>query len=93
LIASRKRTGLVLDYLREKGFQQADIDRVRAPAGIALGARTAEEIALSVISEMVLVRRSRARQAAGDAAAPAGEKRPAAALSVVGQRTVRAAGG
>ena len=57
LIASRKRSRLVLDYLREQGFDDAALDRVMAPAGIDLGARTPEEIALSVMSEMVLTRR------------------------------------
>jgi xanthine dehydrogenase accessory factor len=59
LIASRKRTGLVMAYLREAGCDQRAIERIRAPAGIELGARTAEEIALSVISETVLVHRQR----------------------------------
>lgn len=57
LIASRKRSGLVLDYLREEGFSEEDIDRVMAPAGLDLGARTPEEIALCVMSEIVLIRR------------------------------------
>jgi len=48
LIASHKRTGLVIDYLREAVFGQADIERIRAPAGLAPGARTPEEIALSI---------------------------------------------
>lgn len=60
LIASRKRISLVIDYLRDAGFDQPALDRIRAPAGIDIGARTAEEIALSVIGEAVLVRRSRA---------------------------------
>lgn len=57
LIASRKRSRLVLGYLREAGFDDAALDRVMAPAGLDLGARTPEEIALCVISEMVLIRR------------------------------------
>jgi xanthine dehydrogenase accessory factor len=47
----------VLDYLREAGFDAAALDRVMAPAGLDLGARTPEEIALCVMSEMVLIRR------------------------------------
>jgi xanthine dehydrogenase accessory factor len=62
LIASRKRTALVIDYLRKAGFDQPTLDRVHAPAGIDIGARTAEEIALSVIGEAVLERRSRTSQ-------------------------------
>ncbi len=57
LIASRKRSLLVLDYLREAGFDDAQIDRVMAPSGLDLGARTPEEIALCVMSEIVLLRR------------------------------------
>jgi len=57
LIASRKRARLVMDYLRNKKFSEADIERVMAPCGLDIGARTPAEIALSVISEIVLVRR------------------------------------
>jgi len=57
LIASRKRSRLVLDYLRQQGFAEEQMARVMAPAGLDLGARTPEEIALCVISEIVLVRR------------------------------------
>lgn len=57
LIASHKRTHLVMDYLRDEGFDRAALERIRAPAGLDLGARTPEEIALSVISEIVMLRR------------------------------------
>lgn len=57
LIASRKRAGLVMEYLREEGVTDAEIDRVMAPSGLDLGARTPEEIALCVMSEIVLIRR------------------------------------
>jgi len=57
LIASRKRSRLVLDYLRQEGMGDQEIERVMAPSGLDLGARTPEEIALCVISEIVLVRR------------------------------------
>jgi xanthine dehydrogenase accessory factor len=57
LIASRKRSGLVLRYLREKGVDRDNLARVVAPAGLDLGGRTPEEIALSVVSQMVMIRR------------------------------------
>lgn len=66
LIASRKRTTLVIDYLRRAGFEQPTLDRIRAPAGIDIGARTAEEIALSVVGEAVMVRRNRTPQHVGE---------------------------
>ncbi len=56
LIASRKRSKLVLDYLREQGFDESDLARIYAPAGLDLGANTPEEIALSVLSEIVMLR-------------------------------------
>ncbi|WP_455378740.1 XdhC family protein [Petrachloros mirabilis] len=57
LIASRTRARLVLEFLRAQGFSKADLDRVKAPAGLDLGARTPEEISLCIISEIVMVRR------------------------------------
>lgn len=57
LIASRKRSRLVLDYLKQKKFSDSDLKRVMAPCGLDIGARSPAEIALSVISEIVLVRR------------------------------------
>jgi xanthine dehydrogenase accessory factor len=63
LIASRKRARLVLEYLRGAGIDESAIDRIRTPCGLDLRARTAEEIALSVISEIVLLRRARSSNA------------------------------
>lgn len=57
LIASRKRARLVLDYLRAQGFGDDDLVRVHAPAGLDLGPRTPEEIALCIAAEIVLHRR------------------------------------
>jgi len=57
VIASRKRSRLVGDFLREEGFAEAELARLRAPAGLDLGARTPEEVALSVIGEIVMLRR------------------------------------
>jgi len=57
LIASRKRAGLVLDHLRDRGIATEQIERVRSPAGLDIAARTPEEIALSVMAEIVMIRR------------------------------------
>jgi xanthine dehydrogenase accessory factor len=57
LVASRKRSRLVQEYLREAGFDNSALQRVMAPSGLDLGARTPEEIALCVVSEIVMVRR------------------------------------
>jgi xanthine dehydrogenase accessory factor len=57
LIASRKRTRLIRDFLRDEGFSESELARLHAPAGLDLGARTPDEIALSVLAEIVLRRR------------------------------------
>jgi xanthine dehydrogenase accessory factor len=79
IVASRKRAGLVLDHLRAEGFDEAALARIRAPAGLDLGARTPEEIALSVASEIVMLRRGGSGGPLRAAAAERGEARPAAA--------------
>ncbi|MDO9139366.1 MAG: XdhC family protein [Methylobacter sp.] len=57
LVSSRKRADLVLARLAQEGFDKTSLARVRAPAGLNLGAKLPEEIALSIVSEMVLLRR------------------------------------
>ncbi|HEY6251361.1 MAG TPA: XdhC family protein [Candidatus Angelobacter sp.] len=57
LIASAHRARLVLDYLLVAGVPAEKVERVWAPAGLALGAATPEEIALSIMSQIVAIRR------------------------------------
>jgi len=65
LLASARRAAAVRDTLRVLGdFTEADLDRIRAPAGLHLGARTPHEVALSVLAELVQLDR------AGHGAAP-----------------------
>ena len=56
VVASGKKTGIIIDYLRENGITDKDLERFHAPAGLDLEAKTAEEIALSILSEMVMHR-------------------------------------
>ena len=58
LVASRHRARLVLDYLAATGCPAEKLSSVCAPAGLDLGAATPEEIALSIVSQMVALRRS-----------------------------------
>jgi len=57
LIASRKRAGLILDFLREKNAPPDRMRRVFAPAGLNVGALNPTEIAFSILCEMVAVHR------------------------------------
>jgi xanthine dehydrogenase accessory factor len=61
LIASPTRAGVVREWLREETMLGEErIAALRAPAGLDIGAETAEEIALSILAELVQVRRGRA---------------------------------
>jgi xanthine dehydrogenase accessory factor len=57
MIGSRRRTRGVLDLVREKGHSEELLARVHAPIGLDIGARTPEEIAVSVIAEVVQAKR------------------------------------
>ncbi|MEQ1638932.1 MAG: XdhC family protein [Methylococcales bacterium] len=57
LVSSRKRAKLVVDRLKQEGFPESSLAKVRAPAGLNLNAKLPEEIALSIVSEMVMIRR------------------------------------
>jgi xanthine dehydrogenase accessory factor len=58
LVSSRKRAEAMLGRL---GLPEEKRKRLKYPAGLDIGATTAEEIALSILAEMVQLRRSRAR--------------------------------
>ena len=56
MIGSKKKVRTILDRLREKGIDDATIRRVRAPIGISIHAETPQEIAISIVAELVTVR-------------------------------------
>ena len=61
LVASPTRAAVVRGWLRDEAGIPADrLAALRAPAGIDLGADTPEEIAISILAELVQVRRGRA---------------------------------
>jgi molybdopterin adenylyltransferase len=53
VMGSRRHVGPHLERLRELGFGDEDLARIRTPVGLDLGARTAEEIALSILAGLV----------------------------------------
>ena len=56
MIGSRSKRDAVYRSLLEAGATQADLDRVFCPIGLAIGADTPEEIAVSIVAEMIRVR-------------------------------------
>jgi len=53
LIASRKRSKAVMDWLRDVDYTDEALARVKAPAGLDLGSLKHEEIAVGVLAELV----------------------------------------
>lgn len=56
MVGSRRRAEKCRAYLRESGLSEHHIARLRAPAGLDIGAITPEEIAASILAELVQVR-------------------------------------
>lgn len=71
-LGSRRTHAKRVARLREMGHSEAAIARIHAPVGLAIEAVTAPEIALSILAEVVAVRRG-ASLAARPAPAPAGQ--------------------
>jgi|SRR5262252_6447168 len=57
MIGSKRRTNIVLDKLREEGFDTEQLTQVRAPIGLDIGAVSPEEVALAILAEIVAERR------------------------------------
>jgi xanthine dehydrogenase accessory factor len=65
MIGSRAKKLQLFEGLQTAGVDGAFLRRVRTPMGLPIGARTHEEIAVSVVAEMIQLRRSGA-SSAGD---------------------------
>jgi xanthine dehydrogenase accessory factor len=57
LVASRRRAETIRAFLRSAGLAEERLARLKAPAGLDLGATEPAEIALSIAAEIVRVRR------------------------------------
>jgi xanthine dehydrogenase accessory factor len=61
MIGSRKKRDAIYDALHEEGFPPEAFKRVRSPIGLDIGAETPEEIAVSILAELILARVERNR--------------------------------
>ncbi|HZK11112.1 MAG TPA: XdhC/CoxI family protein [Atribacterota bacterium] len=59
MIGSRKKNATVFQQLIEQGVLKEELDKVHAPIGIDIKAQTPEEIAISIIAEIIQVRRKK----------------------------------
>ncbi|HEX9023580.1 MAG TPA: XdhC/CoxI family protein [Geobacteraceae bacterium] len=56
MIGSKRKRDLIYRELLDKGFTSVDLGRVHAPIGLAIDAETPEEIAVSILAELIQVR-------------------------------------
>jgi xanthine dehydrogenase accessory factor len=57
MIGSAKKVAVTFRNLRQRGISEDRLRKVRAPIGLAIGARAAEEIGISITAELIAVRR------------------------------------
>ena len=67
-VGSRRKMASLRAKLIAEGLEGSAIDRIKAPAGLDLGAITPEEIAMSILAEITIERRRGQRGGAGPAA-------------------------
>ena len=59
MIGSRRKRDAVYEALVAEGFRREDMERVFSPIGLPIGAETPEEIAVSIVAELIKGRSSR----------------------------------
>jgi xanthine dehydrogenase accessory factor len=84
-VASKTKAGKVLEFLKARGVSHEKISRVRAPAGLNIGATSPEEIAVSILAEIVQMRASAMKSADKPA--------PSLTLNVIPNEAAPQAGG
>jgi xanthine dehydrogenase accessory factor len=57
LIGSKRRTSIVIERLREAGAGDEQLKHIHAPIGLDIGAVSPEEVALSIMAEIIAERR------------------------------------
>lgn len=55
MIGSKRKVNMLFQELAELGYEKEKIDNIYAPIGLDIGAQTPEEIALSIMAEVVMV--------------------------------------
>ena len=63
-VASKAKAQKVLEYLREAGVPSERVSQIRAPAGLDIRAASPEEIAVSILAEIVQLKGARAKPVA-----------------------------
>ncbi len=84
LVASPTRAAAVREYLAGEGVPAERVAALRAPAGLDIGAESAAEVALSILAELIQVRRNRAPFVASPGPATLAGRLPAESPAAAG---------
>jgi xanthine dehydrogenase accessory factor len=82
LVASRRRAAAILERLRAAGVGVERLARLKAPAGLDIGAVSPDEIAVSILAEIIQHRRSAKPSVAAEAPAARTAVDPICGMSV-----------
>ena len=63
MMGSKRRTAIVKDQLEAEGFERDVLETVHTPIGRKIAAETPEEIAVSIMAEIIQIKNSRAKSA------------------------------
>src|SRR4029077_16891301 len=63
MIGSKRKVLSVYKALEKEGYRPEEFERVHAPMGLEIGALSPEEIAISIVAELIAVRRNAASAA------------------------------
>jgi xanthine dehydrogenase accessory factor len=69
-VASKTKAAKVIQFLEERGIDKARLAQVRAPAGLNIQARSQEEIAVSILAEIVQLSRNQPSEEKASAMPP-----------------------
>jgi xanthine dehydrogenase accessory factor len=61
MIGSQRKRDTIFQSVLNEGFSKEDLEKVHSPIGLEIGADTPEEIAVSIIAQLIQVRSDRLR--------------------------------
>ena len=70
MIGSRRKRDTIYRSMRARGFTSRDLERVHSPIGLSIGADTPEEIAVSIVAELIKIRAHKGKHNESTAAPP-----------------------